>query len=374
MLEREPIRVAQVIGKMWAGGVETVVFNYYRALDHEKIQFDFYYDEDSTVEPPRDIIDMGARFFMLPPYQKIWKYIPELRRHLKEEKYTIVHSHLNTLSIFSLFAAWSAGVPIRIAHNHSVPGGNEWKRNCLKRFLKRFSKIFASDYFACSEKAGRWMFGDKTFDAGKVCVVKNAIDWNLFTTNERDLCLLKTKFHLEGKFVIGHVGRLTYAKNHIFMVDVLEEVLKKEKNAVLFLVGGGDLYNAIASYVKFKHLEEKVIFAGQVANPQDYYQLIDVMIVPSRFEGLSLTTIEGQISGIPVVISEAVPDEAIISNACHKIRLSTSKEKWADIVIQSKGENVSLDERSKEYDIRVASVRLTEWYLRRWKSIRQKNV
>lgn len=97
----EPIRVAQIMGKLWAGGVEMVVFNYYRAIDKSKIQFDFYYDADSTVEPPQDLIDMGARFYKIPPYQKLPQYIRELKKHLKENQYLIVHSHLNTLSVYN---------------------------------------------------------------------------------------------------------------------------------------------------------------------------------------------------------------------------------------------------------------------------------
>lgn len=101
----EPIRVAQIMGKLWAGGVEMVVFNYYRAIDKSKIQFDFYYDADSTVEPPQNLIDMGARFYKIPPYQKLPQYIRELKKHLKENQYLIVHSHLNTLSVFPLSGA-----------------------------------------------------------------------------------------------------------------------------------------------------------------------------------------------------------------------------------------------------------------------------
>lgn len=191
MTLNKSIRVAQIIGKMWAGGVETVIFNYYKAIDHSKVQFDFYYDADSTVEPPQDLIDMGARFYKLPPYQKLWKYIPALRHQLKNNHYTIIHSHLNTLSVFPLFTAWTVGIPTRIAHNHSVPGGNEWKRNVAKFILKKFSKVFATDYFACSEKAGRWLFGDKEFQKGNVTVIKNAIDFEKFNITEKSQRITK---------------------------------------------------------------------------------------------------------------------------------------------------------------------------------------
>lgn len=200
----EPIRVAQIMGKLWAGGVEMVVFNYYRAIDKSKIQFDFYYDADSTVEPPQDLIDMGARFYKIPPYQKLPQYIRELKKHLKENQYLIVHSHLNTLRVFPLFVAWMCRVPVRVAHNHSVPSGKELKRDALKYFLRIFGRVFPTDYFACSEKAGRWMFGNRNYDAGKVVVIKNATDFERFRADEETIEKLKKQLGLNDKFVIGH--------------------------------------------------------------------------------------------------------------------------------------------------------------------------
>lgn len=171
-----------------------VVFNYYRAIDKSKVQFDFYYDSDSTVEPPEDLIEMGARFYRLPPYQKLPQYMWELKKYFKENHYLIVHSHLNTLSIFPLFIAWICKVPVRIAHNHSVPSGKEIKRYILKCFLRLFAKVFPTDYFACSEKAGRWMFGNRAFDSGRVFVMKNAIDFKKFRPTNEETEYLKNKF------------------------------------------------------------------------------------------------------------------------------------------------------------------------------------
>ena len=125
----EPIRVAQIMGKLWAGGVEMVVFNYYRAIDKTKVQFDFYYDADSTVEPAQELVDMGARFIKLPPYQKLSSYLKTLEKYLRKNKYDIIHSHINTLNVFPLYVAWKCNIPIRIAHNHSVPRGRKHQKN-----------------------------------------------------------------------------------------------------------------------------------------------------------------------------------------------------------------------------------------------------
>lgn len=351
MNSKEPIRIAYIIGKMWAGGVEAVVFNYYRAIDHSKFQFDFYYDKDSTVEPPQDLIEMGARFIMLPPYQKLPQYLKELRKALRVGNYKIVHSHLNTLSVFPLFAAWKEQVPVRIAHNHSVPGGNELKRNVAKQVLRRFSKFFSTDYFACSEKAGRWMFGDKAFDAGKVYVVKNAVDFGKYKMTEEEVREKRKEFGIDEKFVVGHVGRFTYAKNHQFLLDVFTEILKIKPEAMLLLVGDGELREEIMNGIKKRRIDERVILTGKVQDPENYYKLNDVIILPSVFEGLSMSTIESQVAKVPVVISRAIPEEAVISNGCLYMDINDSPVLWAKAAIEMAGKRVTLNSASREYNI-----------------------
>lgn len=362
MKRNEPIRVAQIMGKLWAGGVEMVVFNYYRAIDKSKVQFDFYYDADSTVEPPQDLIDMGARFIKVPPYQKLPQYIKTLKRHFKENNYKMVHSHINTLSVFPLFSAWTCHIPVRIAHNHSVPGGNEFKRNALKYFLRLFAKVFATDYFACSEKAGRWMFGDTTFEKGKVLLMRNAIDFDRFRPDQDFVESRKKDLKIEDKYVIGCIGRFTFAKNHKFLINVFSEIMKKRDDVVLLLVGDGELRPDIVRWIKEKNIQDNTILVGQVADPENYYRLCNVVAVPSLFEGLSLTTIESQIAGVPVVISNAVPDEAIISNGVTKINDTNSVSLWVSSLMSEKV--VSLNDSSQDYNIENAVIKVEEWYLR----------
>lgn len=363
MNQNRPIRVAQIMGKFWAGGVETVVFNYYRKLDHSKIQFDFYYDADSTVEPPQDLIEMGAYFYKIPPYQKLYKYLKILKKHFREKRYTIVCSHINTLSVFPLYIAWLENIPVRIAHNHSVPGGNEIKRNILKYILRSVSKIFPTDYFACSEKAGRWMFGDRIYAAGQVNIIRNAIDFEKFKLPKKEINYYRRKLGLENKFVVGHIGRFTYAKNHAFLIAVFSAICKVRKDAALLLVGDGELHDDIISEIKARNLENRTILIGMVSNPEKYYALADVIVLPSIFEGLSLTTVESQAAGVPIVISEAIPKEAIISNGCIYESLAASPEKWAITAINAAKINVCLNKRSKEYDINRQAIKMQSWYL-----------
>lgn len=365
----KPIRVAQIIGKMWAGGVEAVVFNYYRNIDHSKVQFDFFYDADSTVDPPQDLIDMGTRFYKLSPYQQLPQYIKKLRRLLRENQYKIVHSHLNTLSVFPLYAAWREKVPVRIAHNHSVPGGNEFKRNTAKNVLRRMSKIFPTDYFACSEKAGRWLFGDKTFGAGKVTVIKNAIDYDRFHPDKEVRTKLRNKYSIGDKIVVGHVGRFTFAKNHDLLISVFAKYHQYNPKSVLMLVGDGELRNQIEGKIKALGIENDCILVGKTNRTECYYQTMDVVVMPSFFEGLGIAAVEAQACKVPIVLSDAIPEEAIISDGTRYVSIGAAENSWVEAIFKCQNAKVEYNDNYINYDIKVAGKVLTEWYRKKIKGM-----
>lgn len=232
-----PIRVAQIVGKMNGGGVEAVVMNYYRHIDRSKVQFDFLVDSDSTLVPREEIESLGGRVFEIPPYQHVIEYQRELHRLFKQEGWKIVHSHINALSVFPLRAAKKAGVPVRIAHSHSTSGKGEYAKNALKAVLKTQSNRYPTHCFACSRFAGEWLFGkDANFE-----VVYNAIDLNSFRFNAEAREQARADLGLVGgQFVIGHVGRFMAQKNHPFLIDVFAEAAKRRDDAVLLLVGSGE--------------------------------------------------------------------------------------------------------------------------------------
>lgn len=211
--------------------------------------------------------------------------------------------------------------------------------------MRIFARVFPTDYFACSEKAGIWLFGNKNFKNGNVNVIKNAVDFKRFKVSDMFLEDMRNTWELKNKFVIGHVGRFTFAKNHKFIIELFKQISDLRDDAVLMLVGDGEMNGEIHNWVEEKKLDDKVIFVGQVENPQIYYQLSDVMIVPSIFEGLSLATIESQIAGVPVVVSDAIPEEAIISNGVK--RLSLSDNNWVDEIIKMADEHVVLNEKAR---------------------------
>ena len=334
--KKEPIRIAHIVGKWLGGGVEAVIMNYYRHIDRDKVQFDLICDNDSTDIPYEEIEKLGGKVILIPPYQKVFKYIKELKRVLKEGEYKIVHSHINTLSVFPLYAAKKAGVPVRIAHSHSTTNKKEWKKNLMKLALRPFAKTFATDYFACSELAGRWLFGDKTFDEGKVYVLNNAIDLDKFKYDEKIRKEKRKELKIkDDTIVIGHIGRFVEQKNHRGLIDIFNEIHKLNENTILLLAGQGPLLEEMKEKVKSLDLEKNVKFLGQRSDANELYQAFDVFLLPSLYEGLPVVGVEAQAAGLLCILSDDMTKETKVLETTEFLSLSATPTVWANILLQS---------------------------------------
>lgn len=332
--DNEPIRIAQIMGKWVGGGVEAIVMNYYRHIDRTKIQFDFLFDEDSNGIPYKEIESLGGKVILIPPYQRVFKYQRKLKKVLKEGNYKIVHSHINTLSVFPLRAAKKAGVPIRIAHSHSTANKKEWAKTLIKNVLRPFSKIYANNYMCCSELSGRWLFGDKVYDSGKVYLLNNAIDLDKYKYDK----LLREKKRKEldidnSTIVIGHIGRFVEQKNHRFLIDIFQEINEKNSNSILLLAGQGPLMVKMKNKVNKMELNDKVIFLGQRNDANELYQAFDLFLLPSLYEGLPVVGIEAQASGNLCYLSNDMTKETKVLDSTVFMSLNDSAEKWAEEIL-----------------------------------------
>lgn len=368
-MEKPVLRVAQVLGKFASGGVEAVVCNYYRFIDHSKVQFDFIIDDDSTMDIPQDILDSGARVFRIPPYQKPFEYHKALVKLFKEQKYSIVHSHINTLNLFPLFAAKRAKIPVRICHNHSTVSKGEGKRALLKYILRPFNKLFPTDYYACGLNAARWMFGKACAEKGKVTILNNAIDIRKFGFSQEIRDKVRKELNISDKFVVGHVGRFMYQKNHAFLIDIFAEVHKKNPDAILLLIGEGKLEDEIRSKVDALGLTSFVIFYGVSSKVWELYQAFDVFVFPSHFEGFGMVVVEAMTSGLKAICSEAVPPEAKITDDLIYCTLNQSAAEWADTILQFRNGYERKDASGiiagAGFDIATNAKHLEEFYLKR---------
>lgn len=363
----QPIRVAHVMGKMVSGGVESVVMNYYRNIDKRSVQFDFIVDEDSTYIPRDEIENMGGRVIIVPPYQKIFSYINRLKMIFKENEYKIVHSHLNTLSIFPLYAAKVSKVQVRIAHSHSTSNKKEWKKNILKYILKPFSKVNATHYFCCSELAGRWLFGDKTYDDDKVKLINNAIDVDKFTYNEEIRDKIRKEIKVENKLVIGHVGRFVEQKNHTGLIDIFNEIYKINPDSVLLLAGDGPLLGDIRDKVNSLNLTDAVKFLGVTKDINNIMQGIDVFLLPSLYEGLPVVGVEAQASGSLCILSSNMTKETKVIETTKFLSLDDSAETWSKHILEEYKNFKRKDTRDEiidaNFEIKTEAIKLKNKYI-----------
>lgn len=368
MSQTQPIRVAQIIGKWVGGGVEAVVMNYYRHIDHSKVQFDFICDEDSTNIPYDEIKSLGGKVILIPPYQKVFKYHHTLKKILKQGNYPIVHSHINTLSVFSLWAARSANIPVRIAHSHSTTNPKEKKKNLLKQLLRPFSKLFATNYMCCSELAGRWLFGNNIYEEGRVKLLNNAIDVENFVYDKEIRLEVRKELNIkDNMLVVGHIGRFVEQKNHQFLIDIFNEVHRENKNSILLLVGQGPLEESIKEKVEALGLKDSVIFLGQRNDTNRLYQAMDVFVLPSLYEGLPVVGVEAQTAGLPCILSSDMTKETKVLDSTNFIDLNKRKSYWKNNIFEATlkypRKNTIKEITDKGFNIESEAHNLEDYYL-----------
>lgn len=356
----EPIRVAHVVGKMCGGGVEAVVMNYYRHIDRSRVQFDFLVDEDSALVPREEIGSLGGRVFVVPPYQRLLAYMGRLEGLFSDEGWSIVHSHVNALSVFPLRAAARAGVPVRIAHSHSTAGKGEPVKNALKRLLRTQASRYPTHRLACSRYAGEWLFGKEV----ELEVVPNAIDMNAFAFDERWRSKARQMWNIEdGQVVIGHVGRLAPVKNQSFLIEVLSCLRKSGVDARLVLVGEGKDRIAIQNRAACLGLSEYMVMPGQMDSSLAY-QGFDAFAFPSTYEGFGMAALEAQRAGLPCLLSDAITREVDVTGAVRFLPIDDPSA-WADALCALRaGDRVPVrPERFSYYDIDAAAQKLAALYI-----------
>lgn len=354
-----PIRVAQILNRMDSGGIEAVVLNYYRQIDRSRVQFDFYFAEGSSLPQRAELEALGAHLYPIPSYSHPIAYHNALYKAFKQNGYKIVHAHLSTMSVFPLSAAWRAGVPVRICHNHSTAHWGEGAKTLLKYALRPFNKVFATDWFACGEWAGRWMYGSRAFDKGRVTVMPNAIDTAKFAYDPDARKRLREELHIpQEAFVVGHVGRFMYQKNHQFLLRAFAELLKEKPDARLLLVGEGELEEQIKRQTRELGIQGRVVFTGARQDVNKLYSVMDVFCLPSFYEGLGMVAWEAQANGLPCAASDKVPGEAAAGGQMTFLSLDAPRQSWVQALLSSRRGGPAASR-----DLRCEAGRLQQFYL-----------
>lgn len=359
------IRVAQILGAANAGGVESMIMNLYRNIDRTKVEFDFYVENTCPIINQNEIEQMGGKVIIIPKYTHIFSYLKTLKKLLKKGNYDIVHSNMNALSVFPLWAAKKAGIKIRIAHSHSTSNHKEFGKSIIKNILRPFSKVNATHYFACSKLSAEWLFGKKMVKKNKVTIINNAVDLNRFCYDENKRNSIRNELNINDKFVVGHIGRFMKQKNHKFLIDIFDQINKINSNAILLLIGTGPLLNQIKQYVKQKQLENKVMFVGNTNEPEKYYQAMDTFLLPSLYEGLPVVGIEAQDNGLNCFFSTNITNELKVNENVYFLSLNDKSCNWAQEIINKKPINRLIGYQNmvqSHYNIKLESKKLLDIY------------
>ncbi len=355
------LRVLHCVNNMHRAGLETMLMNYYRNIDRTRIQFDFLTHRPYRSDYDDEIESLGGNVYYAPRlypknYLAYFSYMKDF--FASHPEYKIVHSHIDSMSYLPLLAAKKSQIPIRIAHSHNTAIDLDFKYP-LKQIFKMNICTVATNYLACGAEAGRFLFKNKEFG-----IVPNAIDADKFCFCDAAREAKRAELALDGAFVVGNIGRFSYQKNHEFLLKVFSEVLKFEPSAVLLLVGTGENEEKIKSQAKKLGIYEKVCFAGTRSDVSSLYSAMDVLVMPSRFEGVPVVGIEAQFSGLPCVFSNKVPREVAFTDGCTFLDLKIGVTAWADTVINF-GKNGRKCEPFPEsvYRIENATECLERYYL-----------
>ena len=363
------IKVAQIIGKAGNGGVEAYIFNYFKTIDKNKFGFDFFVCGDSKIID-RDFVEQnGCKIFDMPEITSIFSYLRFLRTHFKNDQYDIVQANLNTLSFIPLYAAKKEGVKIRIANSLSTSSKKDGLRNFIKKILKLFAKAFATNYFACSNFAGKWMFGNDIVGKNNYFLVRNAIPLNNYKFDNSKRNEIRKRLNLGDEFVVGTVGRLEKQKNQIFLINIFYELKQKHSNAKLIIIGEGSLKNELIKTIKTFNLEKDVLIldssvTGVGKEMANFYNVFDVFVLPSLYEGLPTVGLEAQANGLPCFFSDNITKETTITDKVHFKSLTSGSLSWAEDMLEYLDfKNRNLIIKNSDFDITHASIVLENIYI-----------
>lgn len=363
------VRVLQIVSSMNRGGLETYLMEIYRKLDKSKIQFDFLVHNENEGAYEKEIRELGGKIFRVCSRRKnIVKNISDLEKFFKEhQEYKIVHMHESSMSyITPLVVARVHKVPIIIMHsrNNAVTTG---KMSIILHYFHRLMQnYFITDFFSISYEAAVWMFGKRKANSGKVRILKNGIDTDKFRFDSIIRAKMRNELGYDDEnIVLGHVGRFSKQKNHVFLINIFTEIHKIDKRYRLLLIGNGAEKEKIKKMIYSRNLNDFVIVIDAISNVNDYYNSMDIFVLPSLFEGWGRVLVEAQCNGLPVIATEGtIPQSVKILDTFKFVKLND--EDWTNAIIKmmtKRTTNSEIEIKNNGYDIKNNADELQTFYL-----------
>lgn len=367
----EPIRVLHENVILDPGGIEAMIMNIYRNIDREKVQFDFLLHRDTKGFYDDEVRSLGGKIYIAPPFNPFHhiKYLKGTEKIIKEHpEYKIIHAH-SELNLWPLRIAKKCSVPTRISHSHNAKTTIN-----LKYFFFLYEKLFiknnCTDMFMCSTPAGEWTYGKKAVKDGKCVFIKNGIVVDDYKYNPEIREKVRKELNLGNSFVVGHVGRYMKQKNHTFLIDIFNEILKIRPDSKLVSAGDGKLMDEIQQKAMNLGIANKILFLGNRSDIKELLQGFDCFLFPSFWEGLPVTGIEAQSAGLPVIMSDVITDEVIVTDLVKKMSLESTAEEWAKEVVEKSNttERRDVSDKVKEsgFDIITTAKWLENFYIERY--------
>ncbi|PIC99892.1 glycosyltransferase [Sporosarcina sp. P29] len=358
------IRVLHVISSLDGGGVESMLFNYYSNLDRKKIQFDFvvHGDDVGMLEERLHIYNTNI-FHVTPKKVSVLKNMIEINRVIKKNNYDVVHCHQNFSNAPTLLIAKLNSVKVRISHAHGSKEEYELKVIMKNKIARLINNYFANYYFSCGIRAGKWLHGEKWLQNEENILMNNAIDVNKFRYNKEIRSQNREKYKLGKKIVLLHVGRFSKEKNHLFLINIMELLVKKSDRYVLLFVGNGILEDTLKKCVQDKGLVDNIIFLGVRKDIAELMNIADIFLLPSMHEGFPVTLIEAQSTGINILASSEITKETAITDLIEYISIE-KEELWVEKIINTKIENRnsrSEDIKREGYSIKEQAIKYENW-------------
>lgn len=370
----QPVRILHILGNTQLGGAESRIMDLYRHMDRSVVQFDFVVHSKEEGYFNEEIRKLGGRIFRVPrfrvlnyfSYCRAWKKLLQEHRDADgRSEFHMIQGHMTSTAAIYLPIARKCGIETTIAHARSA-GVDKGLKGILTRFLRRNLSKKADYLFTCSELAGISVFGKKAVEQGRTRFLPNAIDCQKFAPDPLVREKIRRELGIENCYVIGHVGRFHYAKNHEYLLRVFAELVKrKTRDYVLLLLGEGSGMEDIMILSRELGIEDKVYFLGNKSNVNDYYQAMDYFVYPSRFEGMPGTIVEAQTAGLRCLMSDTICKEVIATELVTTRSIREDPGLWADEIEQHlQYQRSSRVDEMKElgFDVHGQAVLMTDFY------------
>lgn len=366
---QEPIRIVHNIASLHLGGSQAFVMNMYRNIDRSKVQFDFVVTPETKEGFYDEITNLGGKIFSCPRYKgtnhiqynKWWDDF--FNEH---PEYKVIHGHVRSTASIYLKIAKRHGL-VTIAHSHSTSNGNGISA-IVKRIMQLPIRKQADYLFACSDKAGKWLYGEKAITQQNYYMIPNGVDLKRFEFDVNKRNQMRMTLGIKKDMIIlGHIGRLSTPKNHKFLLNVFNKYHKINSNSKLLLVGDGELFDCIKEHIDKLNISDAVIMTGSKQNTEDYYQVMDIFVFPSLWEGLPVSVVEAQANGLQCLISDVITHDVDLTDLIQYLPLD--EELWLGAIVEAhKKKRMGLTneniQRLQPFDALTVANKLQEFYLK----------